>query len=105
MRDLFGAVIRQARHDQERTLADVAGDAGVSVPYLSEMERGRKEPSSEMLAAVTRALGLDLLELVSKTYVELLRRQVDQPTAAPPRSVDHRRRAMSRSGEVLALAA
>jgi DNA-binding XRE family transcriptional regulator len=101
LRDLIGGVIRRARHDQQRTLADVAGDAGVSVPYLSEIERGRKEPSSEMLAAVCRALDLDLLDLVSRTYVDLVeqRYQVSsQVSRAVPSSG-------GRSGDVLALAA
>lgn len=103
LRDLIGGVIRRARHDQERTLADVAGDAGVSVPYLSEIERGRKEPSSEMLAAVCRALDLDLLDLVSLTYVDLVeqRYQVAQVAGTAPARTGR----AGRAGDVLALAA
>lgn len=59
-REAAGQVLRDERHRADRTLADVAADAGVSVQYLSEIERGLKEPSSEMLAAVSGALGLDL---------------------------------------------
>ncbi len=109
LRDLIGGVIRKARHDQQRTLADVAGDAGVSVPYLSEIERGRKEPSSEMLAAVCRALDLDLLDLVSRTYVDLVERRYQVAEAEPMivQTQDQRRITArpGRSGDVLALAA
>ncbi|MFD8724557.1 helix-turn-helix domain-containing protein, partial [Streptomyces sp. NPDC059629] len=50
-RDLVGDVLRRERLDQERTLKDVADAARISLPYLSEIERGRKEASSEVLAA------------------------------------------------------
>lgn len=62
-REAAGAVLRERRHGLEQTLAQVARRAGVSVQYLSEVERGRKEPSSEVLAAVTGALQLTLLDL------------------------------------------
>ena len=52
--------------EAERTLADVAGAAGVSIQYLSEVERGLKEPSSEILGAVGGALGLGLADLTSR---------------------------------------
>ena len=45
------------------TLTEVAGRAGVSPQYLSEIERGKKDPSSEMLAAVAGALGRRVLDL------------------------------------------
>ena len=72
-REAVGRELRDERHAQERTLADVAAHAGVSMPYLSEVERGRKEPSSEVLEAVAGALGLRLLDLtvrVSRTLAE-----------------------------------
>lgn len=65
-REAAGQVIREERSRQERTLADVAGDAGVSTQYLSEIERGRKEPSSEVLEAVGGALGLGLVDLTER---------------------------------------
>lgn len=65
-RDLVGHELREERHRQGRTLADVAEQAGVSTPYLSEVERGRKEPSSEVLGAVTGALGIGLVDLTSR---------------------------------------
>ena len=51
-RELVGQVLRSRRIDRGETQRDVADRAGISVQYLSEIERGRKEPSSEMLAAV-----------------------------------------------------
>ena len=65
-RELVGHELREERHRQERTLADVAEHAGVSTPYLSEVERGRKEPSSEVLGAVAGALGIGLVDLTSR---------------------------------------
>ncbi|MBF4162074.1 helix-turn-helix domain-containing protein [Nocardioides acrostichi] len=65
-REAVGAEVRRERLDQQRTLADVAGEAGVSVQYLSEVERGLKEPSSEILRAVGGALGLGLVDLTSR---------------------------------------
>ncbi|HEY5881888.1 MAG TPA: helix-turn-helix transcriptional regulator [Nakamurella sp.] len=65
-REVSGAVLRDERRRQERTLADVAGRAGMSVQHLSEVERGRKEASSEMLAAAAGSLGLDLAEFVRR---------------------------------------
>ncbi|MFJ3718355.1 helix-turn-helix domain-containing protein [Streptomyces sp. NPDC090057] len=73
-RDLVGDVLRRERQAQERTLRDVADAARISLPYLSEIERGRKEASSEVLAAAARALGLGLGDLLSRTGSELARR-------------------------------
>jgi len=63
-REALGERLRAHRTGSGRTLAETAGRAGVSPQYLSEMERGRKEPSSEMIAAVAGALGLTLTDLV-----------------------------------------
>lgn len=65
-REVVGGQLREERHRQQRTLADVAEQAGVSTQYLSEVERGRKEPSSEILGAVTGALRLSLLDLTTR---------------------------------------
>lgn len=62
-RELLGAQFRARRRDRGERLADVAGRAGVSPQYLSEVERGVKEPSSEMIGAIGRALGTDLADL------------------------------------------
>ena len=55
-REAVGQELRDERQDVGRTLADVAEEAGVSTQYLSEIERGRREPSSEVLQAVAGAL-------------------------------------------------
>ncbi len=62
-RDVLGDRLRTLRHDRGETLGDIAGRAGVSPQYLSEMERGLKEPSSEMIAAVAGALDITLGDL------------------------------------------
>ncbi|MEY9988864.1 transcriptional regulator with XRE-family HTH domain [Streptomyces sp. V4I8] len=72
-RDLIGEVLRRERLAQERTLKDVADAARISMPYLSEVERGRKEASSEVLAAAAHALGLGLGDLLSLAQGELVR--------------------------------
>lgn len=71
LRRLVGAILRENRERQRRTLRDVAEDARVSIAYLSEVERGRKEASSEVLAAVCRALGLRLVDLVGTAHAQL----------------------------------
>ncbi|WP_081680551.1 helix-turn-helix domain-containing protein [Cellulomonas sp. URHD0024] len=73
LRHLVGAILRARREGQSRTLRDVAESARVSVAYLSEVERGRKEPSSEVLVAICRALGLRLVDLVGAAHAELAR--------------------------------
>ncbi len=67
MRDALGEVLREERHRQGRSLADVADRAAVSLPYLSEVERGRKEVSSELLDAITTALGVETAEVIERT--------------------------------------
>jgi transcriptional regulator with XRE-family HTH domain len=64
-RDALGAELRRMRHERGERLADTAHRAGVSPQYLSEMERGLKEPSSEMIAAVAGALEVTLVELTT----------------------------------------
>ena len=65
-RHVLGEVLRRERLDQERILTEVAAAAGVSPQYLSEIERGRKEPSSEILGSVADALGLELFDVVRR---------------------------------------
>jgi transcriptional regulator with XRE-family HTH domain len=64
LREAVGTALRRRRQDQGRTLREVAEAAGVSLTYLSEIERGRKEPSSEVLEAVCAALDLVLADLL-----------------------------------------
>jgi transcriptional regulator with XRE-family HTH domain len=59
-RALLGAEFRRIRHAQNRHLTDVAATAHVSHGYLSEVERGKREPSSEVIAAICRALDVPL---------------------------------------------
>lgn len=67
LRDVVGEVLRDERHRQGRTLADVAEEAAVSVQYLSEIERGRKEVSSDVLHAVHEALGIGLGDVLERS--------------------------------------
>jgi transcriptional regulator with XRE-family HTH domain len=69
LREAVGSSLRAARTEQSRTLRDVAREARVSLGYLSEVERGQKEASSELLNAICDALGLQLSALMS--YVTL----------------------------------
>jgi transcriptional regulator with XRE-family HTH domain len=72
LRRLVGDALREYRTGQGRTLRDVAVAARVSVPYLSEVERGRKEASSEVLAAVCRGLDIRLSDLLEQVRRELV---------------------------------
>ncbi|MFB7994912.1 helix-turn-helix domain-containing protein [Streptomyces sp. NPDC056002] len=91
-RDVVGDVLRRERLAQERTLKDVADAARISLPYLSEIERGLKEASSEVLAAAAHALGLGLADVLALGRSELLR----LATSASRPAV---RRAPAREGE------
>ena len=64
-REVLGAELRRVRQLQGRTLRDVSAAASVSLGYLSEVERGEKEASSEMLIAICGALGIPLSVLLS----------------------------------------
>jgi len=65
LRTQLGTTLRGHRLRQRRTLRDVSGAARVSLGYLSEVERGRKEPSSELLAAICEALEIALSDLLA----------------------------------------
>jgi transcriptional regulator with XRE-family HTH domain len=75
-REVLGQRLRALRLEQQETLAETAGRAGISPQYLSEIERGRKEPSSEMIAALAGALGTTLIELTEQVAGDLRRQQV-----------------------------
>lgn len=70
LRHVVGGILRAERTEQARTLLDVALAAQVSTAYLSEVERGRKEASSEVLAAICRALGLRVVDLLARSQDE-----------------------------------
>jgi transcriptional regulator with XRE-family HTH domain len=73
LRRLLGDVLRRHRLRQSRTLRDVSSAAGVSLGYLSEVERGRKEASSELLAAICGALEVSLAEVLREVSDDLAR--------------------------------
>ncbi len=60
LREVIGSELRRRRQDQGRTLRDVSSVASVSLGYLSEVERGQKEASSELLSAICEALDAPL---------------------------------------------
>lgn len=64
LREVLGDVLRRARTNQGRTLRQVSDAARVSLGYLSEVERGRKEASSELLTAICDALDVQLSQLL-----------------------------------------
>ena len=73
LRRMLGDVLRRHRLRQSRTLRDVSGAAGVSLGYLSEVERGRKEASSELLAAICGALDVSMAEVLREVSDDLAR--------------------------------
>ena len=81
LRTHIGGTLRQARISQGRTLRDVAKSARVSLGYLSEVERGQKEASSELLNSICQALDLSLLAVISEVSLAI------RATEAPSLSV------------------
>jgi transcriptional regulator with XRE-family HTH domain len=71
LRTLLGDALRDTRLRQHRTLREVSGAARVSLGYLSEVERGQKEASSELLASICRALGVRLSDVLRDVSEEL----------------------------------
>jgi transcriptional regulator with XRE-family HTH domain len=88
LRAAVGEALRRRRQAQGRTLREVAEAAGVSLTYLSEVERGRKEASSEVLEAICAALDLALAELffeVAETLAAVEAAPVPAVGFLPPR--------------------
>ncbi|KZF05618.1 transcriptional regulator [Rhodococcus sp. EPR-157] len=71
LREALGDSLRRTRVAQSRTLREVSNTARVSLGYLSEVERGRKEASSELLAAICDALAVPLADVMSEVSVSL----------------------------------
>jgi transcriptional regulator with XRE-family HTH domain len=71
LRTQLGTSLRGHRLRQRRTLRDVSGAARVSLGYLSEVERGQKEASSELLASICEALDLELADLLAEVSLQL----------------------------------
>ena len=93
-REVLGRRLRALRQDRQETLAETAARAGLSPQYLSEIERGRKEPSSEMIAALAGSLGITLIDLTEQVATDLRRQMALAPRAG-----------RTRPGDILALAA
>ena len=74
-REVLGEQLRELRRQHRESLAETAGRAGISPQYLSEVERGLKEPSSEMIAAVAGALGTTLGGLAESVAFDLRARR------------------------------
>jgi transcriptional regulator with XRE-family HTH domain len=74
LRQVVGETLRGLRMRQRRTLREVSATARVSLGYLSEVERGQKEPSSELLAAICSALDVELSDLFAEVS-QVLRRE------------------------------
>jgi transcriptional regulator with XRE-family HTH domain len=88
LRTLLGDALRATRLRQQRTLREVSSLAQVSLGYLSEVERGQKEASSELLASICRALGVrlsDVLRDVSDTLALLEPEPLPVPNTIPVR--------------------
>jgi transcriptional regulator with XRE-family HTH domain len=75
LRQVVGETLRGLRMRQRRTLREVSARARVSLGYLSEIERGQKEPSSELLAAICGALDIELSELFWEVSTSLHREE------------------------------
>jgi len=76
VRRLLGDVLRRRRQQQGRTLREVSGTARVSLGYLSEVERGQKEASSELLASICTALDVPLSTVLRDVSDELARAEL-----------------------------
>ncbi|MFZ2624174.1 MAG: helix-turn-helix transcriptional regulator [Propionibacterium sp.] len=72
VRELLGEALRERRVSQGRTLRDVSLAARVSLGYLSEVERGQKEASSELLFAICAALHAPLSEILQRVSDKML---------------------------------
>ncbi len=83
VRRLLGDVLRELRREQGRTLRDVSADAQVSLGYISEIERGQKEASSECLSAISRALGVPLSVVMAKVSGEIAREEAAVTALTP----------------------
>jgi transcriptional regulator with XRE-family HTH domain len=81
VRALLGEVLRKRRQQLGLTLREVSADARVSLGYISEIERGQKEASSECLAAISGAVDLPLSELMSRVS-EVIAEQESQAVVA-----------------------
>lgn len=90
LRSLLGDVLRRRRQGQGRTLREVSARARVSLGYLSEVERGQKEASSELLASICDALGVAMSDLMREVSDSLAHAELaSTPTLRSLESVPH----------------
>ena len=82
LRDVLGETLRELRFAQGRTLREVSVDARVSLGYLSEVERGQKEASSELLTAICGALRVPLADVLTIVAGKLAAEQARVTLAA-----------------------
>jgi transcriptional regulator with XRE-family HTH domain len=83
LRTQLGNTLRGHRLRQRRTLRDVSGAARVSLGYLSEVERGQKEASSELLASICDALDVELADLLAEVSLEMRLAEPSRRTVRP----------------------
>lgn len=83
LREAIGGSLRRVRTARRRTLREVSRRARVSLGYLSEVERGRKEPSSELLAAICEALDIEVPELLSEAAERMWAAAAGDTTVRP----------------------
>jgi transcriptional regulator with XRE-family HTH domain len=88
LREVIGDVLRRARTEQGRTLREVSDTARVSLGYLSEVERGRKEASSELLSAICGALDIPLSRVLSDAGEDMAREELAAVTPASATNID-----------------
>jgi transcriptional regulator with XRE-family HTH domain len=88
LREVLGDVLRRARTEQGRTLRQVSDAARVSLGYLSEVERGRKEASSELLSAICDALDVSLSRLLVEASEQLAPQDPRMATASTATNID-----------------
>jgi transcriptional regulator with XRE-family HTH domain len=88
LREVIGDVLRRARTEQGRTLREVSDTARVSLGYLSEVERGRKEASSELLSAICGALDVPLSRVLSDAGEEMAREELAAITHVSATNID-----------------
>ena len=77
LREVIGDELRRRRQDQGRTLRDISNTAKVSLGYLSEVERGHKEASSELLAAICGALEVPMSDVLSSVSTNIADRELE----------------------------
>lgn len=108
LRILIGEALRATRLEQDRTLREVSAVARVSLGYLSEVERGTKEASSELLASICRALGVrlsDVLREVSDTLAAVEPEPAPLPVVVPVAALARARASASASSSSTVVAA